>query len=207
MDDKNILENIKNNEINNNEISLNKKENFNNTEEKKSFFLMTLEDSMGKCQEIKIYQNSNPSELAYNFCKENNLDFNSMEFIKSNIKSVVENFNEPLAKSIFYNKSNNSIKEEEDEDDYLTERSERSNEKPKVQEEEKDNYLKDSDVKNKINNSNDKNKIINNNDNNNIQDKAKQNESKNKNNIGKKKYNINCIKYKEQPYLKKNILI
>ena len=38
MDDKNILENIKNNEINNNEISLNKKENFNNTEKKNHFF-------------------------------------------------------------------------------------------------------------------------------------------------------------------------
>ena len=34
---------------------------------------MTLEDNLGKCKQIKIYQNSNPSELAFNFCKENNV--------------------------------------------------------------------------------------------------------------------------------------
>ena len=31
-------------------------------DDKKPFFLMTLEDNMGKCQQIKIYQNSNASE-------------------------------------------------------------------------------------------------------------------------------------------------
>ena len=82
---------------------------------------MTLEDSMGKCQQIKIYQNSNPSELAYYFCKENNLDFASMKYIKSNIKSIVKKFNEPQQKTLLYNYSNNAIKEEDDEDDYLIE--------------------------------------------------------------------------------------
>ena len=95
-----------------------------------SFFLMTLEDNLGKCQQIKIYKNSNPSELAYNFCKENNLDFSSMKYIKANIKSIVRQFNEPKKKNFLYNNSNNSIKEE-DEDDYLTEGTMRSNEKAK----------------------------------------------------------------------------
>ena len=81
---------------------------------------MTLEDNTGKCQEIKIYQNTNASELAYNFCKENNLDFSSMKY-KMNIKSIIKRFNEPQQKTLIYNNSNNSIKEEEDEDDYLTE--------------------------------------------------------------------------------------
>jgi hypothetical protein len=97
---------------------------------------MTLEDNMGKCQQIKIYQNSNPSELAYYFCKENNLDFTSMKYIKSNIKSIVKKFNEPQQKTLLYNNSNNSIKEEEDEDDYLTEGTVRSNEKQKENDEE-----------------------------------------------------------------------
>ena len=92
------------------------------------FFLMTLEDDLGKCKQIKIYQNSNPSELAFNFCKENNLDFSSMKYIKSNIKSIVKKFNDLKPNLLLYNNSNNNIKEE-DEEEYLTEGTMRSNEK------------------------------------------------------------------------------
>ena len=52
------------------------------------FFLMTLEDNNGECKQIKIFETSNPSELAYNFCKENNLDYTSMKYIKKNIKEI-----------------------------------------------------------------------------------------------------------------------
>ena len=100
-----------------------------NSDEKKPFFLMTLEDNMGKCKQIKIFQNTNPSELAYNFCKENNLDFSSMKYIKSNIKTIVKQFNESKQKSIY---SNNIIKEEENEDDYLSENTLKNNEKKKL---------------------------------------------------------------------------
>ena len=56
------------------------KENFqknlsNNNFKLKPFYLMTLEDNDGDTKQIKIYKNSDPYELAYNFCKENNLDF------------------------------------------------------------------------------------------------------------------------------------
>jgi len=123
---------------------------------KQSFFLMTLEDISGKSKQIKIYQNSNPSELAYNFCKENNLDFSSMKYIKSNIKSIVKKFNESKQKAILYNNSNNSIKEEENEDDYLTEGTLKSNEKQKNQSNDDDNF------KNQVNTDKEEDSSINN---------------------------------------------
>ena len=172
MDDNLSLEFNEKKDINNNKSEIDLKKNINNNEDKKPFFLMTLEDNMGNCQQIKIYQNSNPSELAYYFCKENNLDFTSMKYIKSNIKSIVKKFNEPQQKVLLYNKSNNSIKEEENEDDYLTEGTVKSNEKAKIQEnkEEKnlnDNNLNEINLKNNyidknFNNENNNNEIQNN---------------------------------------------
>ena len=60
----------------------------------KPYYLMTLEDNNGKCKQIKIFQDSDPFELSYNFCKENNLDFESMKYVKKNIKEIVKKFNE-----------------------------------------------------------------------------------------------------------------
>ena len=185
MEGKNKFEFEEKKYINNeNKKSLESNENINNNEDKKPFFLMTLEDSMGKCQQIKIFQNSNPSELAYYFCKENNLDFASMKYIKSNIKSIVKKFNEPQQKTLLYNDSNNAIKEEEDEDDYLTEGTVRSNEKQKIQDNEEENYLnnnyKDINKSETNNNSNNDNE---NNDKNDKNDKNDNNDNNDKNDI------------------------
>ena len=81
----------------------------------KPFYLMTLEDNEGDTKQIKIYKNSDPYELAYNFCKENNLDFESMKYIKRNIKNIIKKFEE---KDFYFLNNNNSIYEEEDEDNY-----------------------------------------------------------------------------------------
>ena len=56
------------------------------------FILMTLEDEKGQNKQIKIYKDSDPSELAFEFCKVNNLDFNSLKFIKTNIKETKKQF-------------------------------------------------------------------------------------------------------------------
>ena len=82
------------------------------------FFLMTLEDNNGECKQIKIYENSNPSELAYNFCKENNLDYSSMKYIKKNIKEIQKKFKQNKNELLYF--TNDSIKEEEDEEQYNT---------------------------------------------------------------------------------------
>ena len=71
-----------------------KKEELNTYKNNKPFYLMTLETSNGEIKQIKIYQNSDPFELSYNFCKDNNLDFESMKYVKKNIKEIVKKFNE-----------------------------------------------------------------------------------------------------------------
>ena len=146
-----------------------------------SFFLMTLEDNLGKCQQIKIYKNSNPSELAYNFCKENNLDFSSMKYIKANIKSIVRQFNEPKKKILLYNNSNNSIKEE-DEDDYLTEGTMRSNEKAKNMENDDQNNSKENKSQEIVKNRTDKNDNSNNENDSEIKEKTSDKNIKENNN-------------------------
>ena len=83
------------------------------------FFLMTLEDNNGECKQIKIFETSNPSELAYNFCKENNLDYSSMKYIKKNIKEIQQKFKKGKNELLYL--ANDSIKEEEDEEQYNTE--------------------------------------------------------------------------------------
>ena len=114
------------NEIEHPSYSLNE-----NIKNPQPFYLMTLEDNLGNCQQIKIFKNSNPSELAFNFCKENNLDFTAMKYIKSNIKDVLKKFDE-TNNSIYNN--NDQIKEEENEDECLTEGTLKSNEKIKKNE-------------------------------------------------------------------------
>ena len=57
------------------------------------FYLLTLEVNNGESKQIKIYPNSDPFELSYNFCKENNLDFESMKYVKKNIKEIIKKFN------------------------------------------------------------------------------------------------------------------
>ena len=148
-----------NNNLNQPTPTLNKALNVDDTAHKKPFFLMTLEDNLGKCKQIKIYQNSNPSELAFNFCKENNLDFSSMKYIKANIKNIVKKFKEQKQKLLFNINGNNSIKEE-DEEDYLTEGTMRSNEKGKNKENDDENNLKESKSQDLEQNNEDKNNDI-----------------------------------------------
>ena len=158
LDSKELEENNETNMNSENPSSIESPKNLDNNDDKKPFFLMTLEDNLGKCQQIKIYQNSNPSELAFNFCKENNLDFSSMKYIKANIKAIIRKFNDTQQKGLLYNNNNNSIKEEEDEDDYLTERTMKSNEKQKNKNNDEENKLNEEEKKNKelndINNNN-----------------------------------------------------
>ena len=82
------------------------------------FYLLTLEVNNGESKQIKIYPNSDPFELSYNFCKENNLDFESMKYVKKNIKEIVKKFNKDdryiMVEEEYYEAEN----EDEDEDEY-----------------------------------------------------------------------------------------
>ena len=85
-------------------------------EETQPFFKMTLEFEKGKHKHIKIFPSSDPDELSFNFCKENNLDFTSMKYLKEEITKLLSKFTE---RKLLY--SNNSIQEVEEEN-FLTEK-------------------------------------------------------------------------------------
>ena len=88
------------------------------------FFIMTLEFEKGKQKKIKIFPNSDPTELSFNFCKDNNLDFVSMKYLTNEIQNLLNKFNENRSKfnsNLIINGSNNSI-QEVDEENMLTEK-------------------------------------------------------------------------------------
>lgn len=113
---------IKKENINNNIFKINK--NIENSCEKGLFFyVMTLQTDSGEKYEIKIYENSNASELAFNFCKIYNLDFETMKYLKKCIKQIIQQFQDNNSKEIVYFlKDNNSIQEVAEEE-ILTENS------------------------------------------------------------------------------------
>ena len=185
-------------EIKNNELDLDilNEENKKNKENKKSkenseediyFYIMTLQAD-GQRHQIKIFENSNASELAFNFCKTYNLDFQTMKYLKKAIKQILLHFNNTRKNEMIYLLKENSSIQEVAEEEIIT-----------------DNSLKKSGTYKK-NNSNNKNKISEENP------KIKKNISKeslisdkkvnNNNSFKKYLYNINEDKDKEKNGLK-----
>ena len=87
-------------------------------DDNKPFFVMTLEFEKGKQEYIKIFPNTDPDEVSFNFCKENNLNFVSMKYLKEEINELLCKFNEKKMIGGIIG-SNNSI-EEVEEENYLT---------------------------------------------------------------------------------------
>ena len=63
-----------------------------NKKEEEPLALLNLEVQKGIIKQIKFYKNSNSEELAYNFCKENKIDFLSMAQIKNEIESLIQKY-------------------------------------------------------------------------------------------------------------------
>ena len=86
------INNISNNEndegINNNINTENKNEE--NIDE--PIYVMTLALEHGKSEKIEIYENSDPAQLAYNFCSKNNLDFTALDYLKEQITNLLESY-------------------------------------------------------------------------------------------------------------------
>ena len=55
-------------------------------------YVMTLALEQGKSEKIEIFANSDPSELAYNFCQKNNLDFNALDYLRDQITNLLETY-------------------------------------------------------------------------------------------------------------------
>ena len=100
--------------VNHNDTTTNKEQ----QDDNKPFFVMTLEFEKGKQEYIKIFPNTDPDEVSFNFCKENNLDFVSMKYLKDEINELLCKFNEKKIIGGIIG-SNNSI-EEVEEENFLT---------------------------------------------------------------------------------------
>ena len=82
------------------------------------YYLLTLQDNNGEEHQIKIDKDSDPSKLAFDFCKKYDLDFDSMKYLKKTIKSVLKKYEIPIEKKNFLNINNNPI-QEVDEENYF----------------------------------------------------------------------------------------
>ena len=95
------IENSKNTNIDkkikNESISTKEKEGFNkqNNEysNKEPIYIMTLELEKGKPEKIKIYSDSDPMQIASDFCKEHNLDYNGLDYLRRKIETLLNQNN------------------------------------------------------------------------------------------------------------------
>ena len=158
------------NELNDNFANKSMKKSIELNELKEPIYKMTIESEKGRKEIINIYPNSKPEEIAYNFCKENNLDFKTLELMISKVRILIEtmakkkdqsekeNINSENDKKISY--CNEPILEDSEEQQSLsTEKIKKTiSFKEKIlqnidKDKEKEN-IKDNDNKNYINNIN-----------------------------------------------------
>ena len=85
----NSISNNENDDEINNGISTENKNEENNDE---PIYVMTLALEQGKSEKIEIYENSDPAQLAYNFCSKNNLDFTALDYLKEQITNLLESY-------------------------------------------------------------------------------------------------------------------
>ena len=83
---------------------------------------MTLQAD-GERHQIKIFKNSNASELAFNFCKEYNMDFQTMKYLKKCIKKIILNFDSKRKNEMIYLLKDNSSIQEVAEEEIITDNS------------------------------------------------------------------------------------
>lgn len=71
---------------------------------------MTLELEKGKPEELKIYSDSDPIQLASYFCKKHNLDYNGLDYLKEKIQTLLNQNNINLISSEKEEITNNNNK-------------------------------------------------------------------------------------------------
>ena len=86
------------------------------------FYIMTLQAD-GERHQIKIFKNSNASELAFNFCKTYNMDFQTMKYLKKCIKKIILNFENKRKNEMIYLLKDNSSIQEVAEEEIITDNS------------------------------------------------------------------------------------
>ena len=61
----------------------------NKDSKKEPIYIMTLELEKGKPEKLKIYSDSDPLQIASNFCKEHNLDYNGLDYLRQKIETLL----------------------------------------------------------------------------------------------------------------------
>lgn len=79
-----------NEDLNDREIILKESKPYSNNQNTQidPIYVMALKLENGTKKNIKIYSNSNPAELAFEFCKEHNLDFSALNNLTHGIESI-----------------------------------------------------------------------------------------------------------------------
>ena len=155
----------------------------NTSEEDVYFYIMTLQAD-GQRHQIKIFENSNASELAFNFCKTYNLDFQTMKYLKKCIKQIILHFNTARKNEMIYFLKDNSSIQEVAEEEIITDNSLKKSSIYKKNNSNNININSDENVKIKKNLSKENiHAIKSDNQNNNNSIKKKENINENKNTI------------------------
>ena len=103
--------NSQNSEINKDNNDIINTDNKNTETNDEPIYVMTLALEQGKSEKIEIFANSDPSELAYNFCSKNNLDFNALDYLREQITNLLENYTKNENEEDNDNEENNDNKE------------------------------------------------------------------------------------------------
>ena len=61
----------------------------NENSNKVPIYIMSLELVKGKQEKIKIYSDSDPMKIASDFCKQHNLDYNGLDYLRNKIESLL----------------------------------------------------------------------------------------------------------------------
>ena len=80
-------------------------------EHKEPIFVMTLEVEEGNTKQLKIFSDSNSGEVAFDFCKENNLDYETLTNLKGQIDILFEQYKKEEEKKMIKPIYNKSIKQ------------------------------------------------------------------------------------------------
>ena len=110
-----------------------------NEDQKKPLLTLAIELGDKKKQLLNIYLDSKPEQLAYDFCLQNNLDFDSMQNLTEEIKNALANYNADSN-----NQENKNNMQEEIEQNELGKNEEKENEEELENEENLENKENES---------------------------------------------------------------
>ena len=91
----------------------------NSDKQNEAFYLLTLEINDGEEYQIKIERYSDPSKLAFDFCKVHDLNINEMNSLKETIKKILKQFEIQDTKKNYLDRNNDPIQEVDEENSFF----------------------------------------------------------------------------------------